>query len=136
MPLSAMGVGRGRGRSNRAVGMSGGARVDRPVLLEFRTGKGSAEVGPLGVRRDACPHALLAEFRIGKRAGRARVRSATPSRWSFVLLQSETAGAPCGLFCKRCGVFKGIPSLCKCYNACKVWYRCLVFHRKCNVRCV
>ena len=85
---------------------------------------GSAEVGPLGVRRDACPHALLAEFRIGKRAGRARVRSATPSRWSFVLLQSETAGAPCGLFCKRCGVFKGIPSLCKCYNACKVWYRC------------
>ena len=27
-------------------------------------------------------------------------------------------------FCKRSGVFKGIPSLSKCYNACKVLYRC------------
>ena len=28
------------------------------------------------------------------------------------------------LFCKRSGVFKGIQSLCKRYNTCKVWYRC------------
>ena len=26
--------------------------------------------------------------------------------------------------CKRCRIFKGIPSLCKRYNTCKVWYRC------------
>ena len=29
-----------------------------------------------------------------------------------------------GLFCKRSRVFKGMPSLCKRYNTCKVWYRC------------
>ena len=26
--------------------------------------------------------------------------------------------------CKRCRIFKGIPSLCKRYNTCKAWYRC------------
>ena len=93
-------VGHGRrpgcGHSNRVAGISGGAWADRPVLVGFR---------------------------IGKRAGRACVRSAAPSRWSFVL-QSETVGAPCALFCKRSGDLKGIPSLCKCYNTCKVLYRC------------
>ena len=29
-----------------------------------------------------------------------------------------------GQFHKRCHVFKGIPSLCKRYNACRTWYRC------------
>ena len=29
-----------------------------------------------------------------------------------------------GQFCERSGVLKGIPSLCKRYNACKVWHRC------------
>jgi len=29
-----------------------------------------------------------------------------------------------GAVCKRCRILKGIPSLCKRYNACKVWYRC------------
>ena len=29
-----------------------------------------------------------------------------------------------GLFCGRFRGFKGIPSLCKCYNACKVLYPC------------
>ena len=29
-----------------------------------------------------------------------------------------------GQFCERSGVFKGIPPLCQCYNACKVWHRC------------
>ena len=33
-------------------------------------------------------------------------------------------GRALGLFCKRSGIFKGIPSLCKCYNACKVLYPC------------
>ena len=38
--------------------------------------------------------------------------------------KSLTWGGHSGLFCKRSGVLKGIPSLCKCYNACKVLYRC------------
>ena len=29
-----------------------------------------------------------------------------------------------GQFHKRCHVFKGIPSLCKRYNACRTWYHC------------
>ena len=29
-----------------------------------------------------------------------------------------------GQFHKRCCVFKGIPPLCKRYNACRTWYRC------------
>ena len=56
-------------------------------------------------------------------AGRACVRPVVPSRWGFVS-QSEPVGVAGELLCKRSGVFKGIPSLCKCYNTCKVWYRC------------
>ena len=41
-----------------------------------------------------------------------------------VLPGPRARGGHGGLFCKRSGVFKGIPSLCKRYNACKVWHRC------------
>ena len=34
------------------------------------------------------------------------------------------AGGALGLFRERSGVLKGIPPLCKRYNACEVWYRC------------
>ena len=33
-------------------------------------------------------------------------------------------GEGTGAVFKRSGVFKGIPPLCQCYNACKVWHRC------------
>ena len=37
---------------------------------------------------------------------------------------SLARGTDAGAVCKRCRIFKGIPSLCKRYNTCKAWYRC------------
>ena len=41
-----------------------------------------------------------------------------------VLPGPRARGGALGLFRGRSGVLKGIPSLCKRYNACKVWHRC------------
>ena len=40
-----------------------------------------------------------------------------------VLPGPRTRGGHGGLFCRRSGVLKGIPSLRKRYNACEVWHR-------------
>ena len=63
---------------------------------------------------------LLAELRFTKRAGRADTRVILQVMPRF---QREISplGRARGLFCKRSGVLKGIPTLCKRYNACKVW---------------
>ena len=45
------------------------------------------------------------------------------AKWSFQR-EASPPGRALELFCKRSGVLKGIPSLCKCYNACKVLYPC------------
>ena len=36
---------------------------------------------------------------------------------------NSPVGLVFGLFCMRSGVFKGMPSLCKCDNACEEWWR-------------
>ena len=41
-----------------------------------------------------------------------------------VLPGPRARGGALGLFRERSGVLKGIPPLCKRYNACEVWYRC------------
>ena len=36
---------------------------------------------------------------------------------------NSPVGLVFGLFCMRSGVFKGIPSVCKCDSACEEWWR-------------
>ena len=65
----------------------------------------------------------MVEFCIGKHTGRNSAKAVLQAMPRF---QREVSpvGRVRGLFRKRSGVFKGIPSLCKCYNACEVWYHC------------
>ena len=63
----------------------------------------------------------------------ARTASRAPARRVGVraVLQAKSCsrrgaspvGLVFGLFCMRSGVFKGMPSLCKCDNACEEWWR-------------
>ena len=88
-----------------------------------------------------CPSALPSEFCIGE-----SLVSASPEQFRKRYHASKGKPRPWGRYsastamratfskgslargtdavCKRCRIFKGIPSLCKRYNACKVWYRC------------
>ena len=64
--------------------------------------------------------------------GRSSVmRSAVVRAGARAVLQAKSCsrrgaspvGLVFGLFCMRSGVFKGMPSLCKCDNACEEWWR-------------
>ena len=59
----------------------------------------------------------------GKPRPRGRYSASTAMRAAFSK-GSLACRTGTGAVCKRCRIFKGIPSLCKCYNTCKVWYRC------------
>ena len=88
-----------------------------------------------------CPSALPSEFCIGE-----SLVSTSPEQFRKRYHASKGKPRPWGRYsastamratfskgslargtdavCKRCRILKGIPSLCKRYNACKVWYRC------------
>ena len=94
---------------------------------------GLLALGPCRHRRGAAP--LRARGAVGRLVANDVVFSKgnlAPRAGAGVVLQVmsrfqrevSALGRVRGLFCKRSGVLKGIPSLCKCYNACKVLYPC------------
>ena len=77
-----------------------------------------------GSTRDAHPRCGARRAPITASAARGRGCSSCLAGDAVLSKGSPHAGGALGLFCERSGVLKGIPPLCKRYNACKVWYRC------------
>ena len=116
----------GRSRSGREqpIGMRAASRdassqsgCEQPVGMRAADRDGRGRSG-----REQLIGTAIAESRNRKEAPQRNARS-TPS-WRSCVSRSGPVVRTLGSFCKRGGVFKGIPSLCKCYIACKVWHRC------------
>ena len=100
------GSGREPGRAQPVMG---------DLVKALRAGRGASRDG----RSRSGGHGGVAQ----SESGPSGKRPIGPS-WRSRVSRSGPIRRTLGSFCKRSGVFKGIPSLCKRYNTCKVWHRC------------